>query len=236
LSASYYVHPEFGYLCPSPGLRRLLRIALLSVAFAAIIVIAVPRTGPLSNDQASNLVSSDTTSVGPWPEVAETDGAQIKGADIKTFHIRLEVNPDATKVAAKSEEHNTAGAIKTTCEDSTWAYLDGKCAAAGKPRWARMRALTDNPVMATVSLGRRAAPPINVDTPPLPSSEQSAPTKAVPETAETAVEAKKPQKTARRQNRTRERYAYPRADYWGSYASYYSDNRRAGLWVWTRGW
>jgi len=233
LSASYHVHPEFGYLSLSPGLRRLLRLALFCVLFGTIIIIGVLRTDQLSNDKASNLVSPDTTPVGPWPDVAETAGAQITGAAIKTFHIRLEVTPDAAKL---SEEHTTAGAIKTTCEDNTWAYLDGKCPAAGKSRWVRMRAVTDNPVMATVSLGRRAAPPVHVDTPPLPNSEESAPTKAVPETAETTVEANKPQKTARRQNRTRVRNAYARADYWGSYASYYSDNRRAGLWVWTRGW
>jgi hypothetical protein len=37
LSASY-VHPEFGYLCPTPRLRRLLRFTLLSILFATIIV------------------------------------------------------------------------------------------------------------------------------------------------------------------------------------------------------
>lgn len=36
LSASY-VHPEFGYLGPTPRLRRLLRFALLSILFGTII-------------------------------------------------------------------------------------------------------------------------------------------------------------------------------------------------------
>jgi hypothetical protein len=37
MPSAYHVHPEFGYFCPTPYLRRELRVAIVSVLFGAII-------------------------------------------------------------------------------------------------------------------------------------------------------------------------------------------------------
>jgi hypothetical protein len=42
---TYYVHPEFGYFCPSPGARRELRVAVVSILFGMVIGAAVVTVG-----------------------------------------------------------------------------------------------------------------------------------------------------------------------------------------------
>jgi len=45
LSTSY-VHPEFGFLCPTPRLRRLVRLALVSILLGAIVFAVGRRIDP----------------------------------------------------------------------------------------------------------------------------------------------------------------------------------------------
>jgi hypothetical protein len=33
MPSAHYVHPEFGYFCLGPGLRRVLRVAVVSILF-----------------------------------------------------------------------------------------------------------------------------------------------------------------------------------------------------------
>ena len=49
------------------------------------------------------------------------------------------LDTDGKSNAAKPDASGAAGS-KAACEDSTWAYLGGKCAAQDKPRKARVRA------------------------------------------------------------------------------------------------
>ena len=42
---TYYVHPEFGYFCPSPGARRELRVAVVSMLLGMVIGAAVVTVG-----------------------------------------------------------------------------------------------------------------------------------------------------------------------------------------------
>ena len=52
-----------------------------------------------------------------------------------------------------------------TCEDNTWAYLDGKC-AAGKERKLRIvRVPTNRPAIAAIPLGRASAPAVGAAEP-----------------------------------------------------------------------
>jgi hypothetical protein len=108
MSSAYHVHPDFGYLCPTPYRRRELRVAIVSILFGAIIgsSIATLRAGHLRNpDGASTAAHADVSN----PETvivatAEATPAARNDADtkaearepIKPFPIRrVRVRPPA---------------------------------------------------------------------------------------------------------------------------------------------
>ena len=45
MSPAYQIHPDFGYFCPSPGLRRELRVAVVSILFGMVIGAAIVTVG-----------------------------------------------------------------------------------------------------------------------------------------------------------------------------------------------
>ena len=54
MSSAHYVHPEFGYFCLGPGLRRVLRVAVVSILFGIIIGASVIRLRAGHDRQADN--------------------------------------------------------------------------------------------------------------------------------------------------------------------------------------
>ena len=54
MPSAHYVHPEFGYFCPGPGLRRVLRVAVVSILFGIIIEASVIRLRAGHDRQADN--------------------------------------------------------------------------------------------------------------------------------------------------------------------------------------
>jgi hypothetical protein len=142
MPAAHDVHPEFGLLCPTPRLRRRIRLALACTVLA-LIGLAVLR--------ASNHAPS-----APRVAALEQDlgGTRLDGGV-----------PPAPTLAARPTlaESTQAGAAKTACaQDSSahriWFYLDGKC-VAGKARRPRMvRAATDRPALAAITIGTLVAP------------------------------------------------------------------------------
>jgi hypothetical protein len=203
MPAAHYAHPEFGLLCPTPRLRRTVRIAFACMVLAAIGV-AVLRA---SNSPPSILTAaSREESAGTSPDAGQALAA--------TFAAR----PSLTEGAE-------TGAVKTACEQDnsahrTWAYLDGKC-VAGKARKPRMvRVATDRPAIAAIAIGRTSAAPERALEPVSPAAgapagPQADPPKSAPAapidaaaSAEPpprpAAASKKPQKTARSQNRRRD--------------------------------
>jgi len=54
MPSAHYVHPEFGYFCPGPGLRRVLRVAIVSILFGLIIGTSVIRPRAGHDRQADN--------------------------------------------------------------------------------------------------------------------------------------------------------------------------------------
>ena len=54
MPSAHYVHPEFGYFCPGPGLRRVLRVAVVSILFGIIIGASVIRLRAGHDRQADN--------------------------------------------------------------------------------------------------------------------------------------------------------------------------------------
>lgn len=54
MPSAHYVHPEFGYFCLGPGLRRVLRVAVVSILFGIIIGASVIRLRAGHDRQADN--------------------------------------------------------------------------------------------------------------------------------------------------------------------------------------
>ena len=55
MPSAHYVHPEFGYFCLGPGLRRVLRVAVVSILFGIIIGANVIRLRAGHDRQADNV-------------------------------------------------------------------------------------------------------------------------------------------------------------------------------------
>src|SRR5262245_61215688 len=136
---SRHVHPEFGFFCPSPGLRRWLRIALAAVAMGGI-GLAVMATGR----------DSDADGV-----------AAVAGADVGAApETRLPVT--FTPVAAIASRSSVAAgaqaaADKSSCVGDAAASGEGKCVLE-KPRKPRMVRVGNRPAIASIPLGRTTAP------------------------------------------------------------------------------
>ncbi len=139
MPSARYVHPEFGYFCPTPRFRRKLCVALAGMVLGAIGV-ALLRAGP-------DLSSAHSPASGSAAMMARVVSA-------------TEIGPEAGR-ASQAVALGLRPALSQSpraCEDNTWAYLDGKC-AAGKERKLRIvRVPTNRPAMATIALGRTSAP------------------------------------------------------------------------------
>ena len=133
--ASQYVHPEFGFLCPTPRFRRRLRLALACLAVAGIGAGVMAAPGGPKLDAA--LTPVDQASIGdsiPAPSLTPFVGTQrvvVQGAP--------------------------AAADKPSCVGDTRSERDCGLVKPRKPRMVRVP--TDRPAIAAVPLGRIAPPP-----------------------------------------------------------------------------
>ena len=87
MPSAYHVHPDFGYLCPTPYRRRELRVAIVSILFGAIIgsSIATLRAGHHRNpDGASTAAQADVSNPATvMVAAAEATPAATNEADTK---------------------------------------------------------------------------------------------------------------------------------------------------------
>jgi hypothetical protein len=235
-----YVHPEFGYFCPTPRLRRELRIAFASILVGAISgaagVIALS-AGHRNADPptVASVVTSQTPITAPLLNGDEMSAAaqgynRLEGGLITTDGLRAK--NDTASARDKTD------AAMTACRD-----MSGPC-LAGTPRRARVGAATDGPDVARLPLGRPAATPAGITakapdgTPEeLQGSAPDNATAATPPSAENGAQdrahssrvlPKKPQKTARSEGRHRndpgnDPWREERADPWGGRV-YTNDN------------
>jgi hypothetical protein len=216
MSAARYVHPEFGFFCPTPRLRGLVWIALLGAACAAI-GMAVLAT---NRDPDGAL------------ETAHLDG------DPGLVTSAEATPPVAMPELWKARAEATAAPVRVWCADQA-ASTEGKC-VNGKARKIRMvRVATERPAIASVPIGRSPAPSASTPeavvaasavapaTPAASRPAQTASTDAVaaPEPRKPAAASRKSQRTA--QSRRREQSAGSswrevRMDDWGArnYGSY----------------
>ena len=232
MPASPYIHPEFGFFCPAPRIRRRLRVALacLAVAGAATVMAAADRR---ELDAAATRVDEAS--------IVETVPAT------KNLTPFASVDPRLTVV----EGAHTA-ADRPPCFSATLANLDGNCVFVKLRKPRTVRVATDRPAVAAVPLGRTALPPTSID-PALPAAsagrqgdlEKSGQAEPAPVAAASSTESsqkavaapKKAQRSARGQNHRRDQYWYStpswrvvRVDDWGGrgYAPRESDYQRGG--------
>ena len=112
-------HPEFGYLCPGPQLRRMVRVALISTALGATVGAAgvlalMPRGEPslMRAETALAAVAADESVAAP----AVTAGGE-------------EIVQPPSAVGAKP------------CTAQTWPYLDSNCLSGFERKWQDLRVL-----------------------------------------------------------------------------------------------
>lgn len=219
-----YVHPEFGYLCPTSRLRRDFRVAVVSIALGGIVGAGIVawRTGH-DRDADSALmvahVAHPAETVAPAAAAAmpdATDAGSAKLEAIKIDRIRIgAVKADAAEPVtdgakaeiAKTERVKTdsakvdgtrSDAAKQACEDNTWAYLDGMCVAS-KPRRVKVRAATDSPGIGAAPIGRTVSTSATAPAPAAastPAVPPSSASSAAPSNATTSPETSQPSAAA----------------------------------------
>jgi hypothetical protein len=208
---SAHLHPEFGLFCPSPGLRRGIWVALAFTVFGLIVgangvatlmadhdpdidhVLMAAR--PEGSEAASQAVQAPVVKAeARSTATAEPDAA--KAEPVKAEPVKIDAGRwvaakiDAIKVDAVKTDAAKSDATKTSCEENTWAYLDGTC-VVGKPRKVRI---------VRTAPAKVAAPTVPVANTPVVAAAS-----AVTEPSQRAgVAAKKPQKSASSQNRRRD--------------------------------
>src|SRR5262249_33090450 len=151
MPAAHCMHPEFGLLCPTPRLRRRLRIvfACMILAWIGGAVLRAVNAPPSANPSSANSLSTVTAAGREESAHTSPDTGRAPAA-------RLATRPSLPAVAE-------SGAVENACEQGSslhrpWAYLDGKC-VAGKARKRRaIRVETDRPPIAAIAIGRIAAP------------------------------------------------------------------------------
>jgi hypothetical protein len=246
--APQYAHPEFGYFCPTPRLRRELRIAFVSILFGAIggaatvvaLIASYRNADPAT--VASVVTANAAIAVPPSNGEATPAAAQSHNglqAGPKTSPRLTAMNEVAKGHTAPAAEQTHAA--KTACEDDG-SSMSGPC-LADRPRRVRARA-TGGSDVARLPLGRTAAPSDAVlASPPdglaekLQSSAQDNAAAATPPSSEnlqdpahpSGAPAKKTQTTARSQNRHRnEPGGDPRTDRADPWVGRVDTNNRSG--------
>jgi hypothetical protein len=133
VSPAYHLHPEFGLLCPSPTLRRKVRVALASLLFLVIVGALALKAGgdpsvvalPLAHEAPSNAPTNQTDS--------------------------------RATVTATAERSRALDSGESACEGVLWRLIDRRCGTDTR-RPQTPRAANEAGPVAALPLGRRAPP------------------------------------------------------------------------------
>jgi hypothetical protein len=134
--ASHYIHPEFGFFCPTPRLRRRLRVALACLVVAG--VGAAMMTAADGPKFAAPVTRADEASI------AETTPATSL-APFATVVPRLPIVAGAQTTADKP---SCVGESQT----------EGNCVSVKLRKLRMVWVANDRPAIAAVAIGRSAAP------------------------------------------------------------------------------
>jgi hypothetical protein len=198
--ASHYIHPEFGFFCPTPRFRRRLRVALACLVVAG--VGAAMMTAADGPKFAAPVTRADEASI------AETTPATSL-APFATVVPRLPIVAGAQTTADKP---SCVGESQT----------EGNCVSVKLRKLRMVWVANDRPAIAAVAIGRSAAPTTGgIDAALLaaragPQGDPARPGQAAiaaansteSQNAVAAPKNKKAQKPARGQNHRRDQYRY----------------------------
>jgi hypothetical protein len=153
-----YVHPEFGFLSPTPRLRRDLRTALLSllvgIGIGATAMIALSRNNNGDDTQGRHEVSSvSVTSEEPRKTVLGYDSPQAVGIE-KRVNEDDTGKPVGSTAEANSEDRKTQAI--TTCEGNNPGCSNVPLPAA-KPGGTQMPAAAPSEVASEHSASEKRA-------------------------------------------------------------------------------
>ena len=194
MPASRYIHPEFGFFCPTPRLRRRLRVALACLVVAGVgaaMMTAADRpkfAAPVTRaDEASIAETTPATSLAPFATVV-------------------------TRLPIVAGAQTTAG--KSSCVGDT--RIKGNCVSVKLRKPRMVWVANDRPAIAAVALGRSAAPttgsiaahPGSQGDPARAGEAAVVAATTEPQNAVATPKNKKAQKSARGQNHRRDQPRY----------------------------
>jgi hypothetical protein len=135
VSPAYHLHPEFGLLCPSPRLRRKVRVALASLSFLVIVGALALKAGRDASVEVALPLAHGDEAPSNAP-IIQTDGRAT--------------------VTASAERSRALDGGESACEGDLWRLIDGKCSAGRTRRLQMPRAANEAAPIATLPLGRSA--------------------------------------------------------------------------------
>lgn len=171
MSLAYQSHPELEYFRPLRNFLRKAGIAFALIAFGVI-------SGALVLKAAHNSTAGMTLMT-----------AHMNGTPSSAQTTSI---PGGATVTTAAERPPLSEASAATCEQDTWAYLDGKCIPGGARKPRSPRAATDSPF-------RRSALPLPAASrlpPKLATGVDAAASAAVKPTSQSNPVLKKARKTA----------------------------------------
>jgi hypothetical protein len=163
MSPAHRFHPEFGYFCPSPGLRRKLRIAIACIVIGVVAGAsgALVLKGAHDPDPGRALMILRTDEA---PASADTTPA-ASAAMVAPSSERLRPSEGSGQPRASEGTSQppraSEGSGQAACEQDapasqTWAYLDGKCVAGRARKGRATRPTSSGSAVTAAPTGRDA--------------------------------------------------------------------------------
>jgi hypothetical protein len=199
-------HPEFGYFCPTPRMRRNFRSAVITIlAGLAIAVGAALALSPQLAPQSEAARQFATPQVDPAMAVAAAPlaAAPLNVAD-RPAGLAQETVPATAMPAAPATRQLAAGGAGISCDDLANSFLAPRCqlGKAGKSRLAHTARAAGARAAALSTGAADAGPQPTTAAAAEPAVMANEATAAQP--AEPSVPAKKPVKTAHKPMPSRE--------------------------------
>jgi hypothetical protein len=131
-------HPEFGFLVPSPELRRVIRITVVAALIGAVFGGAGVFALTARPQDRGPAPAEPTFAIAQTVEVRPAGGGEARPTAGSEFAVASNRSPQPS-VAAKP------------CNEQTWPYLDRKCLTGVVTRWRHVHVLPPD-------AGAKAAP------------------------------------------------------------------------------
>ena len=157
MNFGHYAHPEFGYLCPAPRLRRELGVAffgaLFGAAIGAVSVIALSASDGQGNLASATQARATATVSEPREGYTGVNASAFNSADIASNY---QVRSGPSSVGPSVDSEKVVANDTTGCEDHRSLDSQRQCPAE-KLHPARPHRADNGPDVARVPLGRPAA-------------------------------------------------------------------------------